>query len=303
MVEVWQRTISEVRVGKGAQGELKSSHLAPNDPHYEKMGEELDNRMVCRAGSGACFAAGTLVLMSDGSLKRIELVREGDWVLSKDEKTGEVAAKRVTQTFVRQAPSTLVLTLGGERIETTVEHPFYQHGKGFVPAGSLGIGNSIVTRAGPSLALASREVSNASKTVYNFEVEDFHTYFVGKSSVWVHNDCGEVAFGFSKNLKGFKDTAPNAKNYNDFGLDPWTPGFADRIEDLIKDAPAIHFDLSGMAEINTANGVLNGGPHLNPRGSTNWELRTIWDNPAFRSKTTFYRDGKKLTIEEVLQLN
>lgn len=26
--------------------------------------------------------------------------------------------------------------------------------------------------------------------VYNFEVEDFHTYFVGESSVLVHNDCG-----------------------------------------------------------------------------------------------------------------
>ena len=26
-------------------------------------------------------------------------------------------------------------------------------------------------------------------TVYNFEVEDFHTYYVGESSVLVHNAC------------------------------------------------------------------------------------------------------------------
>ena len=25
--------------------------------------------------------------------------------------------------------------------------------------------------------------------VYNFEVQDFHTYYVGKNSVLVHNDC------------------------------------------------------------------------------------------------------------------
>ncbi len=28
------------------------------------------------------------------------------------------------------------------------------------------------------------------ETVYNFEVEDFHTYFVGEAGVWVHNDEG-----------------------------------------------------------------------------------------------------------------
>ncbi len=26
-------------------------------------------------------------------------------------------------------------------------------------------------------------------SVYNFQVEDFHTYFVGDCAVWVHNDC------------------------------------------------------------------------------------------------------------------
>ena len=31
------------------------------------------------------------------------------------------------------------------------------------------------------------------KTVYNFEVEDFHTYFVGEAGVWVHNSCAKAA--------------------------------------------------------------------------------------------------------------
>src|SRR5687767_14249939 len=78
---------------------------------------------------------------------------------------------------------------GGERIETTHEHPFYVEGKGFVPVGELGIGTSIVTRAGPAIELVKVERKDAPATVYNFEVEEFHTYFVGDLALWVHNDC------------------------------------------------------------------------------------------------------------------
>jgi len=50
----------------------------------------------------------------------------------------------------------------------------------------LGIGTSIVTRAGPSVQLVSVS-SGQAQAVYNFEVADFHTYFVGLGEVWVHN--------------------------------------------------------------------------------------------------------------------
>ena len=30
--------------------------------------------------------------------------------------------------------------------------------------------------------------------MYNLEVEDYHTYFVGESSVLVHNDCSEKTY-------------------------------------------------------------------------------------------------------------
>lgn len=33
------------------------------------------------------------------------------------------------------------------------------------------------------------EILESPVKVYNFEVEDFHTYFVGESSVLVHNKC------------------------------------------------------------------------------------------------------------------
>ena len=137
--------------------------------------------------------AGTPILMADGSLKPIEQVKAGDRVFSRDEATGEVAAKSVAQTFVRRASSTLALTFStGEVIETTAEHPFYRADDGFTPAGLLAIGNSIVTRAGPSLAITDVQKGNTPATVYNFEVADFHTYFVGSSALWVHNSVYDI---------------------------------------------------------------------------------------------------------------
>ena len=138
----------------------------------------------------ACFTKGTPVLMADGTHRAIEQIKVGDLVMSRDEATGATSAQKVVQTFEKQAAATLVLHLkNGETIETTPEHPFYVESQGFTPAGEMGIGTSIVTRAGPSATLASSQVRERAATVYNFEVENTHTYFVGQSDLWVHNFC------------------------------------------------------------------------------------------------------------------
>ena len=116
------------------------------------------------------------------------------------------------------------------------------------------------------------------------------------------SDGGEIAFGFSSNLSAFKKVVPQAKNYVDLGLDPYAPDFADQLFAKMSEASRIHFDLSGMRMLNAADGVLTGPAHRNPLGSTNWELRTLWDDLALRAKTTFYRDGQIVSVEEVLQL-
>ena len=56
-------------------------------------------------------------------------------------------------------------------------------------AGRLALGNAIVTRAGPALTVAKIEWKQGARSVYNFEVEEDHTYFVGSANggLWVHN--------------------------------------------------------------------------------------------------------------------
>jgi len=64
-------------------------------------------------------------------------------------------------------------------------------GKGFVAAASLGVGTSIVTRAGPSLTVTAvqEDAQPGGYAVYNFVVPGDHTYFVGNldGGAWVHN--------------------------------------------------------------------------------------------------------------------
>jgi len=117
-----------------------------------------------------------------------------------------------------------------------------------------------------------------------------------------NNLGGEIAFGLSRHLERFRRIVPRAQNYRDLDLSPHSPDFAAELLTLMIDANRIHFNLTGMRELNTPDGVLSGPIHLNNPGSTNWELRTIWDDPTLRAKTDFYRDGKQVDELEVTHL-
>ncbi len=80
-------------------------------------------------------------------------------------------------------------------IDTTTNHPFYVIGRGWVAAGDLAVGDEVYNLDGTtSVVLGSEiEVLDEPVLVYNLEVEDFHSYFVGCVPVLVHNVCGKVA--------------------------------------------------------------------------------------------------------------
>lgn len=85
----------------------------------------------------------------------------------------------------------LEVTVAGQTIGTTAEHPFYLHGKGWTPAGELAVGDLLAAADGSWLPVEKLYNTGALETVYNFRVADHHTYFVGDHdwafSVWVHN--------------------------------------------------------------------------------------------------------------------
>jgi RHS repeat-associated protein len=180
--------------------------------------------------SGTCFVAGTPVQVAVGSkakvgrncgkgkgsvapkemsVKAIEALKAGDVVLSRNASTGDVEARQVLQCVVKHTPALVTISLADAKtgrvvdaVTATREHPFYVAGVGFVAAGRLAIGNAIVTRAGPSLIVKSLTWHRRAQgyTVYNFEVEGNHSYFVGNANggVCVHNQagCGDLTLPF-----------------------------------------------------------------------------------------------------------
>src|SRR5690606_27763227 len=65
-------------------------------------------------------------------------------------------------------------------------------GKGWVAAGDIETGDEIYTLAGSTATVLGLEYENLDEgiIVYNLEVEDFNSYFVGPPGVLVHNYKG-----------------------------------------------------------------------------------------------------------------
>ena len=82
--------------------------------------------------------------------------------------------------------------MNGEEIVTTVDHPFYVQGRGFVEAGKLLVGDKLLDVNGNVLLVENLDVelTGDSVKVYNFQVEDYHTYHVSGFGVLVHNAGG-----------------------------------------------------------------------------------------------------------------
>ena len=136
----------------------------------------------------ACFVAGTMILTAAG-LVAIENIKAGDVVISTNPDTLETAEKTVLETYVRQVDKLVYLTINGEEIVTTDNHPFYVQGRGFIDAGNLLVGDKLISVNGEDLLIEDYriELTEEPVSVYNFQVEDYHTYFVGECCVWVHN--------------------------------------------------------------------------------------------------------------------
>ena len=168
-------------------------------------GDIIGGGLVGGPKRGPCFVAGTPVQMVNGKSEPIEKVKPGDRVISRDPKTGKTQNKRVVRTFMHPNAKTLVLRFSsGEQITTTQDHRFFVKGKGFVQAGNLAVGSAIVARIGPAIRVVEIDRHSPTATVYNFEVADYHTYFVGLNGggILVHNDCTKLAREFRQRFGG-----------------------------------------------------------------------------------------------------
>lgn len=140
-----------------------------------------------------CFVAGTLVLTVN-SLVAIETIKQGDIVYAANADTFIVSPRKVLETFVRETSHLVHLTVNGETIVSTYDHPYYVKEKNFVHACDLWIGAELVNNNGMVRLveqLYREDLGESSVEVFNFKVEVYHTYFVGNACIFVHNsECG-----------------------------------------------------------------------------------------------------------------
>ena len=143
--------------------------------------------------AGNCFIAGTLVATTDG-MKPIEDIEVGDEVLAYDPETGEQAYKPVVRLFRNATDKWYHVHVNEQDITCTAEHPFYVADiDEFVPAKDLKAGQHVLLSDGSCAEIDGILVEEKStpETTYNFEVEDYHTYYVSEDKVLVHNMCSE----------------------------------------------------------------------------------------------------------------
>ena len=154
------------------------------------------------------FSAKTLVMTPSG-LKAISELVEGELVLAYNEATGEIGAYPITDVISHVDPEIVLLTIDGETLETTADHPFYelesapwlavgQTAGRWTDALDLQAGDRVWKADGASGVVQSVEVALVQQRMYNLTVAEAHTFFVGEQQWLVHNSCfrGPAAKGF-----------------------------------------------------------------------------------------------------------
>lgn len=89
----------------------------------------------------------------------------------------------------------------------------------WVAAGQMEAGDQVLTQTGKWERITEDVPLNQTETVYNFEVQDDHDYYVGTDGLLVHNSiCNYLALGKTEGLSAFANSI-GADTYQSLSLD------------------------------------------------------------------------------------
>ena len=142
----------------------RSSHYAPFESGAEK----------------GCFLEGTLVRTPVGE-RKIEDIRAGDDVMTLTE-SGEDVRARVSKTSVHFVAGYVVVN---DSLGLTINHRLLVNGE-WKEAGALEVGDELLGQDGARVPIRSVKRIREWRTVYNIEVDTYHTFFA--NGVFVHNE-------------------------------------------------------------------------------------------------------------------
>lgn len=163
--------------------ETNYQYYKPQRYNYVSLVERIPEYITV-APACECFVRGTLVSTQLGP-KPIELIAVGDLVLSRDVESGRICWQAVVAATFQPPKETRTIHLGNEKLTCTSGHLFWVSGEGWKKASEIKSGDWLHGAKEPSLVTEVSE-SDVLQT-YNLEVQDQHTYFVGKSLVLSHD--------------------------------------------------------------------------------------------------------------------
>ena len=216
-----KKIISGVLATVGIGGEAKGIYEAAENGDYDLVITRSLQLAMTFVGAlfFNCFTGETFVATVDGQ-KRIDEIEVGDLVWSANVETGEVELKTVTEVFVKEDNVLVHLTINGSTINTTALHPFYVVDRGWIEAVEIEVGDKVLLQDGTTVTVDDKttEQFETPVKVYNFTVNEFHTYFVGGDRVLVHNaDVGSYTIEFESGKqyhgKGTKNRMEQSAKY------------------------------------------------------------------------------------------
>lgn len=286
-------TSAETAAVKTATTAAKTEATAASNASTTKAASA--NAAAKPPATGSCFVAGTPVATPSGS-QPIETLQVGDAVWTKDAAGGEPFIGLVTRSFERESPDTIDVSIRDTRhgdfvLTTTPEHPFWVAGRGWTGASDLQATDVLDSLHNGSASASTEQIHHVLRRdknvkVYNLEVANGHSFFVGKGELWVHNTCGAKAPAAAPKQTGnYTNLHASGKTYDGKG---------------------------GTARSNTSGARVakaEGDPHVattftpakNSREALKAESRSLDANGGPKSPTNYNKiesPGKKMRIDD-----
>lgn len=137
-----------------------------------------------------CFTENTKIQTPTGNID-IEDIKTGDKVYSMNLKNFTLEEKEVLRTFKNEVENNLckIYTSDTNYVECTFGHEIYTTNKGWTKAYYLETGDKLLDSNNNEIIVIKNEKlkNSGTVTVYNFEVDGNHNYFVGNHNILVHN--------------------------------------------------------------------------------------------------------------------
>lgn len=147
--------------------------------------EFMEKMKTIQGRKGGCFLGGTMIKMSNGSSKPIEDIQPDDLVISYDW-AGNLAILPVTKTWQHVDQAVVTYKYWGGEINCTPNHWVLNQFNTFAEIGRLELGeDALVDENGHLRPLISSEPFGDLYTVYNLQVDEFHTFIA--DGIRVHN--------------------------------------------------------------------------------------------------------------------